>query len=248
MRTPLLLLPLALGLLSPALRAAAPEPRFAAADQDFKERRDPAKAREALALYRRFYKETPDDPEAGWRLGFACYFVGIRLTPEKKDRKPIYAEGRDAALHAAELDDACAPCHFWAAINMVLYGDAAGVFKMFFSLRDVKRHLRASLKADPAYAYGGAWRLLGQIDNFLPRILGGSRKRARGCYEQAIRVAPDEPLNYIFLARLLDDLDDKAAALETARKGLTVPTPSPERVEAIDALEDLRRFVKEKGG
>src|SRR5688572_29627528 len=72
---------LALGLFLPAHAATAD--RFAAADQAFRERKDPERAREALRLYREYYKETPDDPEAGWRLGFACYFTGIRLTPDK---------------------------------------------------------------------------------------------------------------------------------------------------------------------
>jgi tetratricopeptide (TPR) repeat protein len=238
---------LALGSLQP-LFAKEPEPRFAAADQAFRERKDPARAYEALKMFRELYKATPNDPEAGWRLGFACYFVGIRLTKENKDKRMIYAEGRDAALHAAALDDSCAACHFWGAINLVLYGQAVGVFKTYFSLGEVKKHLKASLKDDPTYAYGGAYRLLGQIDHFLPRILGGSRKRAKGYYEQAIQVAPGEPLNYLFLARLLDSLREKDAALDIAKKGLGVPAPAPERLEAIDALEDLKTFVKDKGG
>jgi hypothetical protein len=231
-----------------ALLAKAPEARFEAADQAFRERKDSARALEALRLYREYYKATPDDPEAGWRLGFACYFVGIRLTKERSEKRKIYAEGRDAALHAAELDDKCAACHFWGAINMVLYGDATGVFKMFFSLGDVKKHLKASLAGDPAYAYGGAYRLLGQIDHYLPRILGGSKKRARGYYEQAISASPGEPLNYLFLSRLLEDAHDRDGALAAARKGVDVPTPTPERLEALDAIEDLKKFLKENGG
>jgi hypothetical protein len=227
------------------LLAKASDTRFEAADQAFRERKEPERALEALKLYREFYKATPNDPEAGWRLGFACYFVGIRLTKERSEKRKIYSEGRDAALHAAELDDKCAACHFWGAINMVLYGDATGVFKMFFSLGDVKKHLKASLADDPTYAYGGGYRLLGQIDHYLPRILGGSKKRARGYYEQAISASPGEPLNYLFLSRLLDDLHDRDGALAAARNGIAVPTPTPERLEALDAIEDLKKFLRE---
>jgi tetratricopeptide (TPR) repeat protein len=235
----------------PALAAnpffAQGQDRFAAADQAFRERKDPARAMEALKLYRDFYRAAPNDPQAGWRVGIACYFVGIRLTTDKEERKKLYAEGRDAAVAAAKMDDGCAACHFWAAINTVLYGDAVGVFKMFFSLGGVKEQLKASIAHDPAYAYGGAYRLLGQIDQGLPRILGGSAKRARDYYGKAIAVAPDEPLNYLFMARLLDErLDDRVAALEAAKKGLEAPAPGPERLESVDALADLRAFVKER--
>ena len=224
-----------------------PDPeRFKKADQAFKERRSETRGREALKLYREFYKQSPQDPEAAWRVGMGCYFVGIRLTQDKDEQQKFYTEGRDAGLVGAAIDPNCAPCHFWAAINMALYGENVGVFKMLFSLNDIQDHLKASLAIDPKLAYGGAYRLLGLIKEKLPGLLGGDDDKAKEYFEKAIETAPDEPLNFLFLARLLEErLDDHNGALAIAQKGLKIPTPTPDRLEAIDALKDLQIFVKE---
>ena len=124
---------------------------------------------------------------------------------------------------------------------MALYGDRVGALKTLFSLGEIRAHLERVIAIDPSYASGGAYRLLGLISQKLPGILGGNSDEARRDFERAIRVAPDEPLNFLFLAKLLDDdLHDRVSAIETATKGLAVPTPAPNRLESREALRDLR--------
>src|SRR5205814_2104311 len=145
-------------------------------------------------------QESPDDTEASWRLAMACYYLGQRVleTAPESDREKIYAEGRDAGEAAIRTASSpCAPCEFWTAINMALYGQSVGVFKMLFSLNSIRKHLEASIAADPKYAFGGAQRLLGKIYESIPGILGGSNRKARDYYQEAVGVAPDEPLNYL---------------------------------------------------
>lgn len=220
--------------------------RFKTGDIAFRERRDPARARSALEFYRLEYKKTPKDPEAAWRLAMACYFVGIRVLDSKHEKKKIYAEGRDAGLTGTQANDKCAACHFWTAINMALYGETVGVLKMLFSLSQVEDHLRKSTALDPGYAFGGAYRLLGLIEQKLPGILGGNNDEAKAFFDQAIENGPEEPLNYLFMARLLEEeFDDRKKALEYARKGLNVPPPTPDRIEAVDAMSDLRKFIED---
>src|SRR5262245_29534769 len=103
--------------------ASAAIDRFAAGDAAFTKRADPTQARAALAAYREAYTRAPD-AEAGWRLAMGCYFVGLRFIKDDDGRKTIFAEGRDAGLEAARQAPECAACHFWAAINMALYGQA----------------------------------------------------------------------------------------------------------------------------
>lgn len=234
--------------------------RFDQADALYKQRHIEAKAREALERYRAEYKKTPNDAEAGWRVAMACYFVGIRLTKDKEEQQKLWAEGRDAgkaSVKATETDPnpsppapkstQCSPCHFWTAINMALYGQSVGVFKMFFSLAAIREHLDKSIAIDPAYAYGGAYRLQGLIEQKLPGILGGDNDEAKAFFEKAIQAAPDEPLNYLFLARLLhEEFDDAEKALEVAKRGLATPEPSAERLEAIDARKELQALINER--
>jgi hypothetical protein len=119
-----------------------------------------------------------------------------------------------------------------------------GVLKMLFALGDLREHLNEVVKLDPRYAYGGAYRTLGLIDEKLPGILGGDNDRARDYYEKAIAVAPDEPLNFLYLARLQhEEYDDHAGAAESARRGLGVPQPTPDRIEALEAIHDLEELI-----
>ena len=233
--------------LRPAEIAAAADPRYQAGDAAFLQRKDEKKAREALQLYRSAYFDRKSDPEAGWRLAMACYFVGLRLTKESDEKKELFAEGREAGKASVAANSRCAPCHFWTAINIALYGEAAGVFKQVFQLGDVKEHLKASIAADPGYAYSGAYRLLGTIEQKLPGILGGSNHRARENFERAIAISPEEPLNYLFLARLLsNELSRPNEGLEIAKRGLKVSPPTPDRVEAVEAIDDLKEFVGDR--
>ena len=112
------------------------------------------------------------------------------MTKDSKEKARIFAQGRDAGLAAVALKPDCAECHFWASINMALYGDTVGVFKMLFSLQEIEEHLKQTLKLKPAYVNGGAYRLLGLIEQKLPGILGGSNSRARDYFEKAISIAP----------------------------------------------------------
>ena len=218
---------------------------FAEANTAFLGRADHAKALESLEAYRGIYKNNPDNFDAAWRLSMACYFVAFNALKDNEAKKRLFAEGRDAGLEAVERSPGSAEAHFWTAVNMALYGQTAGIFKMLFTLNTVRSHLQKSLEIDPNYAYGGAFRILGKIDESLPGILGGNKSLARVNYEKAIASAPGEPLNYYFLAKLvLDEYKDKALALEIAYKGLSISSIETYRVESLDALRELGNLVK----
>ncbi len=238
--------------LAEALSAdASPSPiplnpnRFEAADALFRLRRDPQKAHAAFDAYKALIKAQPSDGEALWRLAMSSYYMTARVAKTDAERETFAAEGRDAGEQSIHfLGDSCAACHFWTAINMAMYGDTVGSFKTFFSLADMRKHLEMSIKADPKYAFSGAYRLLGLVYQKIPGLLGGSDRKAREYFNLAIENSPDEPLNYLFLARLQrDGFDDKKAALETAQKGLQITPPTADRVESVDAVADLKDFV-----
>lgn len=228
---------------TPAAQAADP---FAEGDAAFKLRGDSAQAWRALKIYRQLHERNPDDPQAGWRRAMACYFVGLRLEKDKNARKALFEEGKNAGLAAAEKDPNCAPCHFWGAITLALYGDAVGVFKMLFAVKQIEKHLEASIRLDEKYAYGGAHRLLGLISQKLPGVLGGSDDEAKKHFKRAIEVAPDEPLNYLFLAKLLkEEFNDRKGALKYIDLAMALPEPAEDRLESRESLKEIRG-LKEK--
>lgn len=226
-------------------QAVVPLKRFHEADQAFAKRLDPGEAKKALDLYRKAAHSNPKDVEAAWRQSMACYFMGIRHTSEEDAKKTLHQEGIDAGQKAIALDKNCAPCHFWTAINIALFGEAKGVFSTLFRLDEVQEHAQKSAALNPSYAWAGAYRLLGVVDQKVPSLLGGDDERSKKYFEKALKLAPNEPLNYLFMAQLLEEeFDEPRQALEYAEKGLKLPLPSSDRVESREAMEDLEKLVK----
>ncbi len=225
--------------------AFADNVKFQLADELFSKRHIPENALKAYDMYKKIAEQEPTSVEALWRVSLVCYFVGLRVEKDEGKKEIIFNEGRDFGLAAVKLDPECAPCYFWAAINMALFGETKGVFKTLFTLGTVEDHLKKSLKIDPTYAYAGAYRLLGLIEWKLPGILGGSDDEARVYFEKAIEIAPDEPLNFLFYARLLhEEFDDAKRAVDLAKRGVGVPKPTPERMESLEAIDELNEFIK----
>lgn len=212
--------------------------------QAYRERRDPKRALESYELFKRVVEERPDDPDALWHLAMSCYYLGQRVFSSGDERKRVFAEGHELAEIAASRNPDCAPCHMLAGVNQALWGQEVGIFRVLSGLPNVKRHLQRSTELDPAFAGASALRVRAQIARVLPRWLGGGKEKARSYLQRAIETAPDEPLNYQFLAKLLHkDFGDREGALRVARQGLAVPMPGPEFVESVDSVERLERFV-----
>lgn len=219
--------------------------RFQPGDKAFRFRGDQEKSLKALDFYRQEWKKTPNDPEAAWRMGMASYHYGLRFVKDADEKKKIHMEGKKASEAGLKADPKCAACYFWGAINLALYADAIGTVAAIVNLNQVHEYLKEARELDPSYARGGAQRLLGNIEEKLPGIFGGSNDEAKQYYEEAIQVGPDEPLNYLFLANLMENaFNNRKAAREAAKKGLSVPQPGEERIESVEAMDQLREFLK----
>lgn len=214
-------------------------------DRAYRLREDKQKAYQALYWYRKYFKKDPQNIETAWRLSMVCHFVGMRLVQDETQKTALFIEGRDAGRIGVALSPQCSACHFWTAINMALLGETVGPMKMLFSLREVREHLLASAKLDPAYAYGGAYRVLGLIDQKLPALLGGSKEGARKYFKLAIESSVSEPLNYLFLGRLLkDEFHETQEAINVVEKGRQFPEPPAERVESKEAHSELKELYE----
>ena len=216
--------------------------------QAYRERRNPQRALEAYDLLKRNLADNPADPVAAWHLAMSCYYLGMQVFDDKEDRKRVFAEGRDYAREALERDPDCAPCHLLTAVNHALWAKEVGIFRTLVGLPWVRHHLKRAAELEPAFGGAAAHRILANISQVLPRVFGGGRKRARKEIEKAIEIAPDEPLNYEFLADLLiDDYHDPKQAVSVARRGLRQPAPAPEYVESVEAFQDLQEIVQQYG-
>jgi hypothetical protein len=229
-----------------SVSASIPKSPIQLADEDFRNRGEPLRARKALASYRELAKSAAqDNPEPHWKHAMACYFVGLRLTDDSDEKATFFAEGRDAGLKAISIQPTnCAACQFWTAINMALLGQTLGVMKSLFTLSEVKEHLRSSIQADPHFANSGAYRVMGLIEQNVPGLFGGSDDRAEEDFEKAVELSPGEPLNYLILARFLDERrHDTERAKKVARAGSEITGLPPDRLEGREALHDLDELL-----
>jgi tetratricopeptide (TPR) repeat protein len=224
-----------------AMAYTLPSEWVGAGDEAYRNRVSETSARVALDDYRTAFSSSKE-VDTSWRLAMAAYFVGFRYTPTRDAKIKLFSEGRDAALFGISKDTNCAQCHFWAAVNMALYGDSVGILKMLFSLGDVQAHLREVVTLDPLYAHAGAYRILGIIDKKLPGILGGSKERALEYFKAAVELTPKLPLNALFLAQWYESEDDKAQAAEIAERVTSLAMPPKEELEEVEALSELQKL------
>jgi tetratricopeptide (TPR) repeat protein len=217
--------------------------RFKEGDDAWNHRKDEGPTRKAYEIYKKLYEETPEDADAAWRLSMACYHLGIRYTPETEEKKRIHKEGIKAGEKGIELNEKCTPCHFWTAINLALYADAAGPLKQLFSLGSLRGHLEKVMELNPDFANAGAMRLYGQVHHKSPGILGGSHDEAKKYYEAAIKRAPREPLNFQFYAEWLEERGQLNEAVAIARQGLAIEGLPYWEMEGIEAQDHIRRLL-----
>jgi hypothetical protein len=213
--------------------------------QAYRERRSEERAWDSYRYFKQHSAENADDPVAAWHLAMSCYYLGIRVSKDSDEKKKLFDEGRRQAERGLQSDPECAPCHLLVAINGALWGKEVGIFRTVVGLPRVKHHLKRAAEINPRFGGGAPYRVQAFIYKALPRFLGGGRDLARKYIEKAIRVAPEEHLNYEFLAYLLArDYDDMEAGARVARAGLEIQPPGPEYVESVDAVTGLKRFMR----
>jgi tetratricopeptide (TPR) repeat protein len=218
-------------------------------DAHYRKRENISEAYLALTAYTQFLKHNPKSVEALWKVSMACHYLGMK-TSQDEEKEKLFSRGIEAGEKSIELGPECAPCHFWLGINQALYGESVGIIKMLRTLSTVEGHLKKTSELDPTYAEGGSYRILGIINQKVPGILGGSRSEAIKYFEKAITAVPREPMNYLFLAKLLaEEGDDLEKAVSTTTVGLKFPIPPEDHVESREArveLEQLNQELKKK--
>lgn len=217
--------------------------------QAYRERADLGRARDAYVLLKKNFEENPTDVVAAWHFSLSCYYVGKRASGNDTEvRKRIHEEGRDAADRALKKNPDCGPCHLLSAINHALWAEEVGILRAIVGLPKVLGHLKLAAKLDPYFGGAAALRVHATILKAVPRMFGGGKKKAKVLIEEAIEVAPEEPLNYEILADLMiEEYRDPNSGVEAAQRGLAVPTPGPEFVESRDSIDYLKRVVERYG-
>lgn len=206
---------------------------------------------QAVAILDKNKNKFPDEVRIPIYLARAYY----RIAGREEDIDLEYAAYEKVgsyAKRALEMDSQRAEAHYWYALFLLKKAEKIGGPRAFFTVRDGIRELETVRKTMPEYDNAGASRILGLLFCSAPSWTPfGDIDKCIQLAEESIRLAPDHPLNHLYLADAYKKGGDKEAAIREYRtllsiaSGLSGKQRQELRQEAINALESFGKPVSE---
>ena len=217
------------------------------ADTFYTQRENLPDAYKAIELYQKILKSDPDHELAYVRLAKLYVWVGYH----EGEVSAIYDKAVKVAEEAVKrYPERPGPC-YWLGVTYGLKAGApdTGSFTSLSLLDPIQEQMDRLIKMDPAYEYGGAWRVLGRMKTKVPYLLGGDKDLAVKYLRKAIKMGPQFYLNHLYLADVLDKLDEREEAialLQQVLKGKPLSDWEPEtklwQRTALKALSQSARL------
>jgi len=125
---------------------------ISAARSAYETRGEPAKAKEAVELFKKAAVDDPTSYEARWEGARAAYFFGTytRTDAPDSDKMAIFDGGITLAKEAVALSPKGVEGHFWLGVLYGVYGEAKGIFKSLSMVPLIKQEMQSCLEQDPA--------------------------------------------------------------------------------------------------
>jgi tetratricopeptide (TPR) repeat protein len=180
-----------------------------------------ASARRAADIWADMLTTDPRDVDAAWKLSRACYWLGKRA-PEQERRAYLergVTAGRKAVTLAADRPEG----HFWIAANMGALAESFGLLNGLKYRTAIRDELETVLRLDPGFMRGSAERALGRWYFKVPRLFGGSNRKAEQHLRASLTLDPANSVSHFFLAELLLDAGRRAEARMELQAVLDAP-------------------------
>lgn len=177
------------------------------ADTLYAGREEPEKVRRSLQLL----EESPDDYEALWRIARAHFFLG-QESKDESEARAHYLSGIDAGRRAVRASEGSVEGRFWLGVNLALLAQLEKAFKALRLALGARRELKRAVSLNASYHAAGPLRVLARLEAKLPRLFGGSRKRALSHFEEAVRLAPANTVTRLYFAEALLERGERERA------------------------------------
>lgn len=213
------------------------------ADSVFLHGEDMGRDRQALSLLERVLETRPDEYQLLWRAARVYYHVGDDAAAGEKQHyfeRGIAAGQRAVALHPTGVEG-----HFWLGANYGGLSEVRGILQALQMIKQVRAEMETALRLQASYEDGGAYLALGQLDRQLPRLFGGSVKRAIAYLEQGLRVAPQNMSMRLALAQAYVDAGRRDDGRQQLLEILHMPV-LPARARANRATQEKARQLLNK--
>jgi len=201
---------------------------ISAARSAYETRGEPAKAKEAVELFKKAAVDDPTSYEARWEGARAAYFFGTytRTDAPDSDKMAIFDGGITLAKEAVALSPKGVEGHFWLGVLYGVYGEAKGIFKSLSMVPLIKQEMQSCLEQDPAVEGWGPDRVLGRMYYKLPFFKGGDNKKSIEYLEKSLAGAPTNALTRLYLAETYKSEGMKVLAIQQL-KAVVSMTPDP---------------------
>jgi tetratricopeptide (TPR) repeat protein len=162
----------------------------------------------------------------------------------KENRLAAYREGLQYAERALAADDNNADAHFARFANhgriLLMEGVTPNPINLLKANHDLERALELNPNhADALAAKGGMYRQL-------PRLLGGSQRKAEECLGRAIAIDPDHALGArLELAQLYRDRGEPERGIPLLHKAISIAEHDGKVRQRDEAQDLLRHFTGE---
>jgi tetratricopeptide (TPR) repeat protein len=190
------------------------------ADALYTNRSDLTSARRAADLWTAALTTNPGDFESARKLARAYYWLGGHAPASEENS--LYQKGIEAGRRAIAIEPAKPDGHFWAAANMGALAESSGIGGLKYR-KSIKTELETVLRLDPAFLEGSANRALGRWYFKVPRLFGGSHRRAEENLKASLKYKEDSAVSHYFLAELYADDHRVAEARTEIQRVLDAP-------------------------
>ncbi len=211
---------------------------------------DPGEAgdlRRAIALLEGSAVQFPDEVRFPLYLAEAYY----RLADPDADvnrEYPYYEKTEAYAKKALEIDPNRAEGHYWHGLAWLKKAQKQGGVGAYFTVRKGIKELETVRRSLPGYDHGGASRVLGLVYCLAPAWSPfGDLNKSIQLAQESTRLAPDYPLNRLYLAEAYKKRGDKDNAIKEYQKILAdAGKLTGPQAENFDRL--ARAGLRELGG
>ncbi len=178
-----------------------------------KESAGPSDLQQAAALLEGIRARFPEDVRIPIYLAKAHYLMA---DPEQDidQEYPYYEKVGRYAAEAIAINPHRAEGHYWHGLFLLKKAQKVGGLQAFFIVKEGIRELQTVRNIMPGYDHGGASRVLGLLYCRAPEWTPfGNIDKCIQLAEESIRIAPDHPLNRLYLADAYKKRGDKEAAI-----------------------------------
>jgi tetratricopeptide (TPR) repeat protein len=187
----------------------------------YADRANLASATEAARVWQTALERDPRNFDAAWKFARVAYWLGGHA-PQAERRR--YLElGIDAARKAIAIEPNRPDGHFWLAANMGTLAESFGLRAGLKYRGPVKQELETVLRLDRSFMEGSADRVLGRWYFRVPRLFGGSNRRAEEHLRESLKYNAQSTISRFFLAEVLIDEGRRSEARDELQKVIDAP-------------------------